>query len=1364
MTVDVSCAAFLLCAVALIAPWAGLVGCVEYTLAAWVAVVIASRCVLARVLSALGCRMLGDPAAVSIGGCSVGLLGGLSLTDLRLRLPVGPLAQARLEISSIELGAALGPALLGGGKHGGVKVGVGHVQAALCLRPGWGAPSAAGTRAAPASPRPAGLPEGSPPAAAERGSRLKALLLRLVQVDVDAVAVVASGCRTAESELQQLSLVLPGVRLYTQPVEGESGVMMDLRVCIAHPVSVFSECSSSAAQRALRVGGCEIRARLAGSSGAPLRAVSWKVETEESVELHVNSALLATVLQLAAFAKAQRPVSAPRGTVADEKAARVEFSVGGIVLSASLGGQTVAAEVVGLVGSPNAAETKQASITMNGHKLVEASDGVTYTRAVSTNTQALKTASLRIAFPHELHFGNSLAEILTDVKAVKRALASSRPSATAARGEKCEPVPTFVFVCDDFRLDFADDPLDGWLNSRYPHLRVEHDEVVVDWHAFDQKCDEEFGVGKADPEMVQQANHLIREQGAKRYRERLESSSTSGDDIPVLGVAVAALELKLVQDDWACSLDGMLARMDEYGGELPAEARTPFSFTELIGRTVSLDLQDTRVQIRDFSFPLLKAGALHLSGPLIIAEQSVSDMFCLRKGIAVGDTTATVAKTLAPMKVFHSLRCEGRDVELNYGVAMIPALADASNAAARLSSDSLDPAKPLPWWDKLRYKLHGKLSGSLNSFRLRLLADHSPHVFNNNMVVDITNLELDLDGNNWRAEGRDMSMKLVTPSAELSDSVYFPVLTVTAGMQWKSKAASHYVQGFAKSVGEAFPNKAPAGTSDEPGPAEWWGAVLGTDALLEDLPADKFRAESWKLDLQLAVSGAKDTSASVNLWQASLAWLGALHSQLISPPRSRAAVMKMPRSKVGLPRKQKMSSLGELLDTLDLQLNFGQATLRFWNKEDVCLEAALAAAGLRQKTVVDDPETSPPTKITGVHVVANNVVARFLVDVDQDGATRLSGPGHWRRLGSCGSVSLCHNTKRVPVAKPELPQQDGDVQLPPSTPDSEILLENLFDNRSSVPPETEDLTRQGSHLNTDGVAVLISDMLMWCSLDSRNTLYDWILSFDSVVESAIAKTPRTRAQEKFEAAKEAAETVAAETMQSGEDLLAFLSRTRTASKIKLPVPPPVDSVGGHPHATVLSVRFVRPQIRLESEAYGSIFLTAMGATIENSTHSDSELTRMTDDAGRSPVGEGGGGGSGSGGGGGGDVKKVLQVSLDQAQMFAAPAGSMQADERIPWKDAMASQTPITTSHVVLGRAQRILAPCPIHVAYTRWKRQDKQRANSVTVHIDSAALAMNARHYETLQDVFENVLLIRCVLCLKDCPLVSQPFFPFNFN
>ena len=53
--------------------------------------------------------------------------------------------------------------------------------------------------------------------------------------------------------------------------------------------------------------------------------------------------------------------------------------------------------------------------------------------------------------------------------------------------------------------------------------------------------------------------------------------------------------------------------------------------------------------------------------------------------------------------------------------------------------------------------------------------------------------------------------------------------------------------------------------------------------------------------------------------------------------------MKLPRTKLGMARKQKTTSLGELLQTLDLNLNLGQATLRFWNLEDVCLEIGLAA-------------------------------------------------------------------------------------------------------------------------------------------------------------------------------------------------------------------------------------------------------------------------------------------------------------------------------------------------------------------------------------------------------------------------------------
>lgn len=1332
MRVDASCVLFLLCTVVLVAPWTGPVGCLGYTLGAWIALVVSSRCVLARVLSVLATRLLGRSAAVNIGGCSVGLLGQCSLTDLRVRLPAGPHAQVQIDVSSIEFSVPLGPSLLASSTHGAVRIAVGRVQAALRLHQGWQATAAI----AAAASREAH--EGSPPA--RRGASLKAALLRLVRVDSDEVAVVISGCQTPESKLQQLSLVLPGIRLYTEAVEGE-GDAVDVCVCTAHPVSMFAyqqdsqerqPCLEALMHRALKIGACQVRARLAGKHG--MRVSACKVDMDDAMELYVDSALLATASQFATCVQSQsrRQSTVPSREVAPEQKVQMELRLRKVVVSAHLGGHTLTVDVVRLVARPDTAEMRQVSVLMSGHTLIHASDCVTYERSTTANTQTLRAGSLRADFPHELHFGNSLADMLTDLKAVKRAVSSGMPAAPAGPATD-NPAPKFVFVCDSFRLCFVDDPMDSWLNSRYPHLRAEHGEVVVDWQAFDQKCNEEFGVGKPDPdsEQVQRANHLIREKGAQRYRERLLSGSVSGLDTPVLDVKVGAVELQLIQDDWACSLDGVLARVEEYGGQLPVEAKTPFGFTELIGRMVSLDLRDTRVQLRDFSFPLLKAGALSFSGPLIIAEQSTSDAFCLRKSCTVGNTSTTVTKSLAPMKVYHSLRCDARDVELNYGVAIIPALADASNAAARLSSDSLDPAKPLPWWDKLRYKVHGKFAGSLNSVRLRLLADHDPHAFNNNMVVDVTQLELDLNGNTWGMVGRDMNMRLVTPSADLADTVYFPVLTVAADMRWSSIQTSHYTLDFARTVHEAFPNKmVHTSTMPEPSSCEWSGAMLVPDET-RVLPVDKFRASSWTLELQIEISGARGSSASVCLWHSSLAWLGRLYKQLIAAPKSRAAVMKMTRSKIGTLRKKKVQPLGEMLSTLDLHLNLGQATLRFWNKEEVCLEAALAAAGLRLQSILADAEGTPPAKITGVHIVANNVVARFLLD-QQEEAT---GPG-MRRLGSCGSVTICHNLKSVPVLRPEIEKKEAGVQLPPVTPDSEVLLENLFGDPSSVPPqEDQELKRAGSLLRSDGLAVTMSDMLMWCSLESRNALYDWILSFDSVVESAVAKTPGTRAQEKMQAAKAAA-ACARENMQSDEDMLAFLRRTGPQPKN---VPPAERQE--HPHATVFSIRFVRPQIRLESESFGTVFLTALSATIENSTHTESVLTRITDDAGRVAVDDGAEDSDGSPM----EVKKVLQVALDQAQMFAAPAGSMKADERIPWKDCdpRASQAPITSSHVVLGRAQRILAPCPIHVAYTRWKPQEKQRANMVTVHIDSVALAMSARHFETLSDVFENVVLIR---------------------
>ena len=126
-----------------------------------------------------------------------------------------------------------------------------------------------------------------------------------------------------------------------------------------------------------------------------------------------------------------------------------------VVTSATLGGHTLALNLVALVGTPNSAEMKQLSVSMNDYQLVKASDRITYERATATNSQTLRMASLRADLPHELHFGNSLADMLTDLKAIKRAVSSEPLAARAVVEAAQKAIPTFTVVCDSVRLSFA---------------------------------------------------------------------------------------------------------------------------------------------------------------------------------------------------------------------------------------------------------------------------------------------------------------------------------------------------------------------------------------------------------------------------------------------------------------------------------------------------------------------------------------------------------------------------------------------------------------------------------------------------------------------------------------------------------------------------------------------------------------------------------------------------------------------------------------------------------------------------------------------------------------------------------------------
>ena len=148
------------------------------------------------------------------------------------------------------------------------------------------------------------------PAAAGRGlSRVKKLLLRLIEVEIDTVSVEVTGCRTAESATERLSLVLPGIRTYTERSEdeGESRTV-DLCVQSRHTISLFCDSAGELPpHRALKMGSCSARARMARSGAL----VSCKVEVAEPIEVRVNDdgAAAGGLCEIATLQRGQEPAS-----------------------------------------------------------------------------------------------------------------------------------------------------------------------------------------------------------------------------------------------------------------------------------------------------------------------------------------------------------------------------------------------------------------------------------------------------------------------------------------------------------------------------------------------------------------------------------------------------------------------------------------------------------------------------------------------------------------------------------------------------------------------------------------------------------------------------------------------------------------------------------------------------------------------------------------------------------------------------------------------------------------------------------------------------------------------------------------------
>ena len=174
-----------------------------------------------------------------------------------------------------------------------------------------------------------------------------------------------------------------------------------------------------------------------------------------------------------------------------------------------------------------------------------------------------------------------------------------------------------------------------------------------------------------------------------------------------------------------------------------AALRVENSFIELWGRHLQLTGQRVEMCWRDFPLPLLKAKSLHLAGTVIIGQLQAPERWlftqttCLAPAALLSSSSSTPAPlslsflrgASIPTKLYYDMRWTGSEVDATHGLCYSGAHSAMAEAFNRLTPPALPRVGgPLPWWDDLRYKVHGRLRiAALDELNVRIMKTDSPY-------------------------------------------------------------------------------------------------------------------------------------------------------------------------------------------------------------------------------------------------------------------------------------------------------------------------------------------------------------------------------------------------------------------------------------------------------------------------------------------------------------------------------------------------------------------------------------------------------------------------------------------------------------
>ncbi|KAH8380297.1 hypothetical protein KR009_009804, partial [Drosophila setifemur] len=335
--------------------------------------------------------------------------------------------------------------------------------------------------------------------------------------------------------------------------------------------------------------------------------------------------------------------------------------------------------------------------------------------------------SFKAIFPYDHDFYNAInSECVSHFKWLKLVHNYKKKPFTVDSPLPCD----LVIKIKEFLLEISDDPFEVKLRDNYVLLVDEYLESLKRKALFDKKiaelCFERLlypagtieslyaNLVKKNSEIYIQRSKKIRESGPVRTR--------------LLAWIMTDVEIMAMADTSIHGYENVTRIMREIDHESPWPEEG-LEFSTLWCRGVNISCSEWKFMLRDFPQPMFSVKSMRLYGNLCGAEQMGSKRAKRDVFIEVGEPFGTnvVERSMPSLKFYHDFDCELESCSYAFGACWEPVMAQCNLSFEKISAPSKDPSPPLPFWDKLRLLLHGRLTLIAKRFTILLHASLDPY-------------------------------------------------------------------------------------------------------------------------------------------------------------------------------------------------------------------------------------------------------------------------------------------------------------------------------------------------------------------------------------------------------------------------------------------------------------------------------------------------------------------------------------------------------------------------------------------------------------------------------------------------------------